>query len=160
MELILVRHGKAEDHGHPGGDGARALTAKGRRQSGKVGRYLRAEGLVPDLVLTSPLVRARETAELLCEAAEADPPVVQEWLVCGMRPQEALHELAAYAGTMETVAIVGHEPDFSRLVGYLLGAEAGHVRVKKASIIYLSIDPPRRGGILHFNLWPTQLPDE
>ena len=160
MELILVRHGKAEAHGHPRGDGARALTEKGHWQSRRVGRFLRSEELVPDLVLTSPLVRGRETAELLCEAAEVDPPVVQEWLACGMRPSEALRELAAYAETMETVVIVGHEPDFSRLVGHLLGAEAGYVRVKKASVIYLSIEPPRRGGILHFNLWPTQLPEE
>lgn len=159
MRLILVRHGKAEDHGHPGGDGARALTEKGRRQSGKVGRFLRAEGLVPDLVLTSPLVRARETAELLCKAAKVGPPVVQEWLVCGMRPQEALRELAAYKESMQTVVIVGHEPDFSRLVGHILGAETGYVRVKKASVILLTVDPPKRSGVMHFNLWPTQLPE-
>jgi phosphohistidine phosphatase len=159
MNLLLVRHGKAEAHGHPQGDGARALTAKGQMQSRKVGRFLCREELVPDLVLSSPLVRARETAELLCEEAGGGSPVIEEWLSCGMRPEEALGELAAYQGRLDTVALVGHEPDFSGLVGHVLGAEAGYVRVKKASVILLSVDPPRRSGVLQFSLWPSHLPE-
>ena len=159
MNLLLIRHGKAEDHGHPGGDGSRALTEKGRLQTRKVGRFLQAEGLVPDLVLHSPLVRARETAEIVAEVSGAGGLVQEGWLACGMYPEEALRELAAYTATMGTVAIVGHEPDFSGLVGYVLGAEGGYVRVKKASVILLTVEPPRRAGVLEFNVWPGMLPD-
>lgn len=159
MELLLIRHGKAEEHGHPFGDGARALTEKGHLQARKVGQFLRRQDLVPDLVLCSPLVRARETAELVCEEAGVDAPVVQEWLACGMDGEEALRELGAYAGTMETVAIVGHEPDFSSLLGHILGARQGYVQVKKASVILVRVQAPRAGGLLQFSIWPSMLPD-
>ena len=157
MELLLIRHGKAEDHGHPGGDGARDLIEKGREQSHKVGVFLKENDLVPDLALTSPLVRARTTAEIVCETAGADPPVVERWLACGMRPTVALGELAAYRDSCRRVAIFGHEPDFSMLTEHIIGADPGGVRVKKASVLLLSIDPPHREGALQFNIWPSQL---
>ncbi len=159
MELLLIRHAKAEDHGHPMGDGARALTEKGRLQSRKVGAFLGREGLVPDLILSSPLVRARETAEIVAESSGADAPVLQEWLACGMQAEEALVELAAYDSSCRRVAIVGHEPDFSGLVAHVLGSTVGWVRVKKASVILLRIDPPRSGGMMEFNIWPATLPE-
>lgn len=158
MELLLIRHGKAEGHGLPGGDGARALVEKGRLQARKVGRLLLEQDLVPDLVLTSPLTRARETAEILAEVSGASAPVQEAWLACGMRPEEAMQELSAYTETMGRVAIVGHEPDFSRLAGYVLGAEGGYVQVKKASVILLAVHPPQRAGVLQFNVWPGMLP--
>jgi phosphohistidine phosphatase len=159
MELMLIRHAKAEDHGHPMGDGARALTEKGRMQSAKVGAFLEENGWVPDLILTSPLVRARETAEIVAETSGADAPVLQEWLACGMAPEEALQELAAYDTTCRRVAIVGHEPDFSSLIGHIMGSRHSWVRVKKASVILLRIDPPRPGGVMEFNIWPKMLPE-
>lgn len=159
MKLLLIRHAKAEPWGGAS-DGERALTEKGHRQSRQVGRFLEERDLVPDLVLHSPLVRARETAEIVCESCGAEAPVQEAWLSCGMRPEEALAELSAYRDSMETVAIVGHEPDFSGLVGYLLGAEGGYVQVKKASVILLTVHPPRRNGVMHFNVWPAMLPEE
>ena len=63
MEIILLRHGKAEPHGHPQGDAARALVPKGEEQSRRAGDFLRAAGILPEIVLTSPLVRAKQTAE-------------------------------------------------------------------------------------------------
>ena len=160
MELLLIRHGKAEGHGLPGGDGRRDLVAKGEDQSRRVGAFLKKEDLVPDLCLTSPLVRARRTAEIVSEYAGCDgQPVVEAWLSCGMRAETALKELAAYRGACKRVALFGHEPDFSMLVEHLIEADPGTVRVKKASVILLTIDPPHDGGLLHFNIWPTQLPE-
>ena len=157
LELLLIRHGKAEGHGHPEGDGARALIEKGHRQARMVGDFLVAHDLVPGLVLTSPLVRARQTAEGFCSAAGIDPPVIESWLACGMEPEEALRELAAYRDSVERIAIVGHEPDFSELAEAITGAEPGTIHVKKASVLYFTVDPPRRRGCLHFNVWPTFL---
>lgn len=157
MELLLIRHGKAAAHGHPQGDRARALVESGHNQAARVGEFLVQEDLVPDIVLTSPLVRARETAEGVCRAAGIDPPVVEAWLACGMSPREALRELAAYRGSLRRVAIVGHEPDFSELVEEIIGAEPGTVRVKKASVVLLRVDPPQARGVLQFNVWPAFL---
>jgi len=89
MELILLRHGKAEDR-HPEGDRFRALVEKGYVQARRGGELLKAANGVPDIVLTSPLVRARQTAEAFCEAAGIPSPVVQNWLACGLDPETAI----------------------------------------------------------------------
>jgi len=156
MELLLIRHAKAEAHGHSGGDGARALVEKGHAQSKKVGEFLKKRDLVPEIVLTSPVLRAKETAEIICDQVGLEAPVTEAWLSCGMGGEEALHELSAYS-SVERLAIVGHEPDFSHLIGSLLGVELGYVEVKKASVILLTCYPPKRGGVLHFNIPPKLL---
>lgn len=136
MTLLLIRHATAEAHGLPGGDFVRHLVEKGQEQSRRVGRFLKKQSLIPDLVLTSPVQRARETATFLAEEG-CPEPTVEPWLACGMEPETALRELKAYQ-QFQRVALVGHEPDFSSLAEHLLGARAYSIRVKKTSI--LSID--------------------
>lgn len=142
MELLVIRHAKAEAHGHPGGDAARALVAKGEAQAERIGRFLRRMERLPDLTLTSPLVRARQTADRLCASAGAAAPVVQPWLAAGMDPVTAVHELRAFAA-FDRIAIVGHEPDLSALIEYLLGAAGGTIEMKKAGLCGLEL---RTGG--------------
>lgn len=154
MHLILLRHGKAEDHGHPAGDGARALVEKGRHQSRNAGKLLRQVKLLPDIVLTSPLVRARQTAEEFCAAAGLDAPLVQPWLASGMSPADALSELAAFQG-FDRVMIVGHEPDFSRLIDWTLGAGSGGVDMKKGALACLDVSPPSRSATLLYLIPPA-----
>jgi phosphohistidine phosphatase len=156
MELLVIRHAKAEDHGHPGGDGARALVTKGFEQSAKVGRLLKRVDRLPDVVLTSPLVRARQTAEAMCEAAEMPGPVVQGWLSCGMDPEAAIRELVAFSD-FERVAIVGHEPDLSSLIEWLLGCSGSSVEVKKACITGLLVHPPAWHARLLFHIPPGMI---
>jgi phosphohistidine phosphatase len=146
MELLLIRHAKAESHCFD--DSGRALTEKGEAQARRVGAFLKANDLVPDLTLASPLVRARQTAELFCESSGAGVPIVESWLACGMRPHCAMRELAAFT-ELGRVAIVGHEPDFSYLAEWLLGSQAGGFHVRKASVILFSdVRPPRQGAYL------------
>jgi len=154
MDLLVIRHAKAEDHGHPAGDAARALVAKGRKQAERLGEFLRRVDIVPEITLTSPLVRARQTAEILCTAAGAPEPVVQPWLACGLHPDTARHELAGFL-TFSRVAIVGHEPDLSQLIASLLGTGAGTIQVKKASITGLCL--AGRPARLLFHLPPALL---
>lgn len=154
MELVLLRHGKAEDF-HESGDFARELVEKGVRQAERAGRLLRALDRRPDLVLTSPRVRAKQTAEHFCEAAEMPGPVTQPWIDCGMRPEVALEELKAFV-EFERVMLVGHEPDFSSLVEWLLVGSGG-VEVKKGSLIGLVVSPPTRGGRLLYNVPPKMM---
>jgi len=154
MELILLRHGKAEDFNSQG-DSARALVEKGREQARRAAKVLKSAKLLPDIVLTSPYLRARQTADEFCETAAMPGAIIQSWLGCGMTPGEALRELVAFHD-FKRVAIVGHEPDFSELIQSLLGANGGGVEVKKGAIACLDINPPSRHGTLLY-LIPSKL---
>ena len=70
MKLSIIRHAQAVDYVAIGSDGERTLTEKGSEQSTGLGRYLREAEQLPDIVLSSPVLRARQTAELLCQAAQ------------------------------------------------------------------------------------------
>jgi phosphohistidine phosphatase len=120
--IYLLRHAEAEDGS--GDDAARELTEKGERQARDAGLALRELGVGIDACLASPKVRAFETARLACEALEIE---VEETEALRGGPFGAL-DLAAGRGE---VLLVGHEPDFSREVGRLTGA---NVAMKKGGI--------------------------
>lgn len=130
-ELLILRHGDAEDRARSGHDADRALTDRGEAQARAAGVALAALGLVPDVVLTSPKVRARTTAALACEALGATP--VEHAPLLGLDRHEAL--LAAGLG--ERVLLVGHEPDLSGVVHDLAGAR---LRMRKGAVALLSIE--------------------
>jgi phosphohistidine phosphatase len=153
MKLILLRHGKAEDF-HIDGDFARPLVEKGRAQARNAALLLKAAGELPHIVLTSPLVRARQTAEEFCQAAEIPGATLHGWLACGMTPEVAMRELEAFK-EFKSVAIVGHEPDFSELLEWLLCATTGSVEVKKGSLACVQVAPPARFGSLVFLIPPS-----
>lgn len=152
MNLILLRHGKAEDN-HADGDFSRALVEKGRKQSRRAARLLKAANILPDIVLTSPLVRARQTAEEFCQTAGIPGATIQGWIACGMTPETAMSELTAFRD-FGSVAIVGHEPDFSELLEWLLGTSSGNIEVKKGAIASIQINPPSKRGTLTFLIPP------
>lgn len=153
MKLILLRHGKAEDL-HTEGDFSRSLVDKGRKQAQRAAKLLKAAGELPDIVLTSPLVRARQTAEEFCQTAGIPGATIQGWLACGMSPETAIAELAAFHD-FESVAIVGHEPDFSELIQWILGANGGSIDVKKGALACLRVNPPARQGTLIYLIPPA-----
>jgi phosphohistidine phosphatase len=157
VKLILLRHGKAADS-HPEGDFSRPLVEKGREQARRAAKLLKAAGTLPDIVLTSPLIRARQTAEEFCQTAQIPGATIQGWLACGMNPENALKELTAFHD-FKRVAIVGHEPDFSQLIQWILGANGGSIEVKKGTLACLEIHPPTRRGTLLY-LIPPKLAEE
>jgi len=120
VQLLLVRHAIAEDgSSFDGRDTERPLTADGRRRFERGATALAA--LVPDLelVLRSPLVRARQTAELLIDAYSRRPAVQElDSLEPGGDPVQSRRALAALDAA--TLAVVGHEPSLSALEGLLL----------------------------------------
>ena len=146
MDLIILRHGTAEDS-NPGGDHARALTEKGRQQARDAGILLKTSGLLPEIVLTSPLVRARQTAEEFCKSAGIPSPVVQDWLASGMMRTTALNELVGFR-EFSKIAIVGHEPDLSELIQYVLAAHGNAIEMKKGAIACVRVFPPAKQGVL------------
>jgi phosphohistidine phosphatase len=119
--IWFLRHGDAE-HGEP--DFERKLTDKGRRQSRDAGAALAALGIELELCLSSPRVRARETAELACKPLGIEV-TIEEQLAGGRF--DAL-ELAA---GLDDVLLVGHEPDFSDAIEELTGAR---VDMKKGGL--------------------------
>jgi phosphohistidine phosphatase len=112
--IYLLRHGQAENGN--GDDAARRLTAKGEGQAEAAGRALVALGAEIDACLTSPKVRAAETARLACQALSLEPEIAEQ-LRGG--PFDSL-DLSAGRGN---VLLVGHEPDFSSEVARLSGAK-------------------------------------
>jgi phosphohistidine phosphatase len=126
MRVLIVRHAEAAP-GMP--DELRALTAAGREQARILGETLRESGFLADAVVTSPFLRARETADALALAR----PAVDERLAPGATP-DALRQAAAGRG--ETVVLVGHQPDCSQAVAAFTGgpeppfAPCGHALVE------------------------------
>lgn len=120
--IYLLRHGDAEDG--DGDDAARRLTPKGERQAEAAGRALAALGAEIGTCLTSPKVRAFDTARLASSALGLEPEVAEE--LRGGR----FDSLALAAGRGD-VLLVGHEPDFSGEVARLTGA---NVKLKKGGL--------------------------
>src|SRR5688572_30548172 len=117
MELFLLRHADADTPASS--DSARRLSEKGIEQANKVARFCEAHQLAPELILTSPVRRAHETAQIVAGHLRTEL-IVAQWLACGMRPETALAELQGH-DRFSSVMIVGHEPDFSGLAAHLLG---------------------------------------
>jgi phosphohistidine phosphatase len=120
--IWLLRHGDAED-GSP--DSERPLTEQGREQARAAGAALKAIDVEIDACLTSPKVRAAETARLVCEPLDVEPELEPK-LSGGPFDAEALA-----AGLGDDVLLVGHDPDFSSAVHTLTGAQ---VRMKKGGL--------------------------
>ena len=148
MELLLLRHGKAEESNIEG-DFMRVLLEKGRIQAQRAAKLLTMTGGLPEIVLSSPLIRARQTADAFCDEAGMPGAMIQGWLACGMVPETAITELSAFRD-FQRVMIVGHEPDFSMLVEWILGSSGGAVEFKKGALACLSVSPPARQGTLRY----------
>lgn len=113
--IYLLRHGEAERG--DGDDAARRLTAKGEQQSETAGRALAALGIAIDTCLTSPKVRAADTARLACRALGIEPEIATEL-------SEGDFDSPDLATGRGAAMLVGHEPDFSNEIARLTGAKA------------------------------------
>jgi phosphohistidine phosphatase len=151
MKLFVLRHAIAEDRAD-GVDSQRALTDEGRRKLGKVLAQACQAGLSPDFILTSPYVRARQTAEAAANAAEFEGPlVVTDKLLPFSSPLDLWDELREYKDAPK-VLIVGHDPQLTELVCMLAGAPGGAIPMKKAAIacFHLPGVGPRPQGTLAY----------
>ena len=146
VELYLVRHGLAGQARPSHDDGRRPLTAAGVRRTQAVARRLRALGLRFDLLLTSPLVRARQTADLLHKAGLGDRPKPSKYLAPGGDFEGFLKWLEAWRRHgQRRLALVGHMPALGDWAEMFLFGEAGQRLVlKKAGVLGLTL--PSRGS--------------
>jgi len=151
VKLYVMRHGPAEDSSPTGRDGDRALTPDGRTRTRAVAKALKDEGEVPLSIVSSPLVRALQTAEIV--AAETDlaqrvrdakgtggstgAVEVRRELAGGGDARGLVRELAK-AGR-KRVMLVGHEPDLSMLVSQLVGRHPEQGMLK-AMVVGIKVD--------------------
>lgn len=154
MNACFFRHGPAAPRGKTG-DESRRLTAEGRRKTRAAALGLKELGLGLDFVLTSPLVRAVETAEILADVLGLAKPRVGESLRPGVPPARLLSVLGDFR--RKTPVLVGHEPDLSAAVSFLAGA--ARLELKKAGMAFARIDAlaPRPRGTLLLLLTPAAL---
>ena len=144
MLIYFLRHGEADWPDWKKSDDERPLTEKGKAEMHEVGAFLANLSVKPDVVLTSPLPRASQTAEIA--ARYVDAKCVEDDLLApgfGRSELKKLFKKHSY----ESLMVVGHEPDFSTTVGKLTGAR---VKLSKAGIALVQVDPDLRCGKL---LW-------
>ena len=161
MNIYLLRHGRAEEPSAAIPDGQRALTAEGRRKLGKIGRAMNRMDLRFDLILSSPLVRSMQTAEIVsriltprvevqtCPALRSGGPIAQIL--------KALKDLPAGASE---ILLVGHEPTLSQWISELTFGKAGaSIHLKKGGISKLTVGElrPRGFATLEWLLTPGQM---
>lgn len=143
MILDLVRHGHAVGT-HPGGDAARSLSERGRREVATLAETLAARGWHPECAFTSPLARAKQTAALLLGGRATLPaPAVLDALAPDVDPAETLVELGAHAARASHVLVVSHLPLLGLLVERLTGTSHGF---DPATLIRVECDELAAGG--------------
>lgn len=122
-EIYIVRHAIAAERGADSPDDSkRPLTERGVNRFKEAVKGLRRLDVTLDEIFTSPLVRARQTAELLAAGLDGKPPVkVLDALAPGHAPASVLTALAR-AAKRRRIALVGHEPDLGELAAHLIGA--------------------------------------
>ena len=140
LRLWLARHSEAVDPDAAASDFDRSLTPAGRRRIASAVQWLIAREEPPELILHSPLVRARQTAEVIAEEVGVDPTSVrvEQRLAPGVSTEALLAHLSRTAA--ERVLCIGHQPDMSRCLAEMLGG--GHVQFSPGSIACVDFSGP------------------
>jgi phosphohistidine phosphatase len=156
MILYFLRHGLAGDYRDwQGDDHKRPLTEEGRVRMGEEAQTIKKLDLGLDLILTSPLLRARQTAEIVAEHLKKvnmaeDERLAPEFDLIGLKSILADHPDA------QAIMLVGHEPDFSEMISELTGGT--RLALKKGGLARVSIDKPESlEGELEWLLPPRML---
>ncbi|WP_041431540.1 phosphohistidine phosphatase SixA [Synechococcus sp. PCC 6312] len=142
LPLYLIRHGIAIDRElFPGPDAERYLTNQGEKKTQQIAERLVDLGVSCDLILSSPLVRAKQTSDILLNAGLADEVQINEALAPGGRFGDWLQWLDQWHSQARMgLALVGHEPDLSQWAELLVwGSSRGVLALKKAGIIGLDV---------------------
>ncbi len=161
MLLYLLRHGIAEDHGSHGSDAERELTDEGREKTRAALEAVKKMKLFPpELVISSPYVRAKQTAEIALEnfAKEAKFEI-SDSLTPMSEVTETMSVVAKCAKKYSRIMLVGHEPHLSSFGSALLGSPTPVMEMKKAAIAKFEIhriDSPRMRGQL-LALFPPKI---
>jgi phosphohistidine phosphatase len=144
MDIYLLRHGEADWPDWKKSDDERPLTKPGKKEVHEVGKFLKRIKARPELIVTSPLPRASQTAEIVAGHLKIKCRK-DKLLAPGFGRQELERILKKYPA--ESLMVVGHEPDFSHTIAQLTG---GEVKLSKAGVALVELDRSWRNGRL---LW-------
>lgn len=160
MQVYFLRHGRAQARADwPGDDADRPLTPEGIEALRREARTLRDRGVAVDLVVTSPLVRARQTAEIVAKRLGLAESLTEDDRLAHGFDAGRLAKLIAVHPGVEKLMLVGHEPDFSDTVSELIGG--GAVVLKKGGLARVDLAVPTPGtGRLVWLLAPSHLGSE
>ena len=143
LELYLLRHAHAGNAAEWAGDDAvRPLSQKGRRQARALGRFLAERGFGPDTIVSSPKVRARQTANIVADAIGIAVAVDER--LAGPLDLDTLAAVIVSAGG-DQIVLVGHDPDFSELCATLCGA--AEMPLRKGALARIDVALPLEPGI-------------
>ena len=158
LQLYLLRHADAGDPmAWPGDDAERPLSAKGKRQARRLGSMLADIGWKPDLILTSPKVRAAQTARLVGRAVDVEP--TDETRLASAFELGDVGSMLAGHPEARRVVLVGHDPDFSSVASTLTGAA---IELRKGAIARIDLTdsaPAAGNGALRWLIPPGVVPD-
>jgi phosphohistidine phosphatase len=159
LELYIIRHGVAAERGeeYPD-DSKRPLTSSGISRLRKEAKALDAIGVAFDLILTSPLVRARQSADVFAETMKSKPTVANtDSLAPAGTPTAVMQELGKHM-RKGRIALVGHEPNLGELAARLIGAKSP-LEFKKGGVCRIDFEvfPPKGVGHLQWFVTPRML---
>ncbi len=163
MELLIVRHAIAypRDAKRWPDDRERPLTAEGMRRAQRAAAGLKRVVKRPDVVLTSPLVRARETAKIFSQWAHWPQAMACDPLAPRGSLEEVLQALRRHGGKAGGIAVVGHQPDLGRLLAHCLRgdarAEAFELKKSAAACLRFEGPPSAHRAMLEWSLPPRIL---
>lgn len=163
MDLYIIRHAVAQQLGQKNDftDEKRALTSEGRDRMREAARGLRRLGVELDMVLTSPLVRAVETAEIVATALGVSKKDVEQTsgLAPGGSQDELIAEIKNKTG-VEAIALIGHQPDLGALISRIVhSGSALSVQLKKGGVCCLNVTEmvPALYGQIAWLMTPRQM---
>lgn len=162
ITLYIVRHAKAEDRAMFMADFDRQLTSEGRMAAARIGRYLRGKGILPDIIISSTAVRAKDTATGVADQIGYELARIEfDEKIYEGGPKAYLAAINALPATTQTAMIVGHNPDVSYLAEFLTHERIGSM--SKGAVIAITFDDlswpdvSARTGHITFQIAPKQL---
>jgi phosphohistidine phosphatase len=160
MRIYFLRHGKAMARADwSGDDGLRPLTGDGEKTMVREAKAIKGLKLGLELIVTSPLARARRTAEIVAEALSGSGLLIEDQRLAHGFDAGQLAQMIADHGVEESVMVVGHEPEFSETVAEVIGG--GLVMFKKGGLARVDVaGPSLESGQLVWLMTPALLGGE
>ena len=141
MQVYILRHGIAEDEKNGVSDADRALTSEGRRKLRDVLGMASEARVKPDIIVTSPLKRALQTASMAHQILGGKDDVMESRaLLPGSSPEAVWTEIRAHQEVASSLLLVGHNPLFAQLAAYLLGTPNAQIEFKKGAIMRVDFE--------------------
>lgn len=147
MIVYIVRHAWAEQRSAERfpDDDLRPLTSDGKKRFDRVAKTLAKRGMMPAIIATSPLVRCRQTADILAGRLPGQPPIVELDALAPSSKLEPLLRWNVEQARHAEVAWVGHAPDVEELTATLIGDMQARMRFNKGAVAAISCDPGESG---------------